>query len=65
MNDQMVLGVLLREKMRHSRNKGFRRCLMIINILNEEIRRYGVVDVVEKAREARLRRYEHVIRRDE
>jgi hypothetical protein len=38
---------------------------MIINILNEEIRRYGVVDVVEKAREARLRRYEHVIRRDE
>jgi hypothetical protein len=63
-----ILGVLMREKMRHSRNKGFRRCLMIINILNEEIRRYGVVDVVdvvEKAREARLRRYGHVIRRDE
>jgi hypothetical protein len=32
---------------------------------NEEIRRCGVVDIVEKVREARLRWYRHVIRRDE
>jgi hypothetical protein len=32
---------------------------------NEEIRRYGVVDITEKAREARLRWYRHIIRRDE
>ena len=33
---------------------------------NEEIRRrYGVVDITEKVREARLRWYGHVIRRDE
>jgi hypothetical protein len=32
---------------------------------NEEIRRCGVVDITEKAREARLRWYGHVIRRDE
>jgi hypothetical protein len=32
---------------------------------NEEIRRCGVVDNAEKVREARLRWYEHVIRRDE
>ena len=33
---------------------------------NEEIRRrYGAVDITEKVREARLRWYGHVIRRDE
>jgi hypothetical protein len=32
---------------------------------NEEIRRCGVVDIVEKAIEARLRWYGHVIRRHE
>jgi precorrin-4 methylase len=32
---------------------------------NEEIRRCGVVDIAEKVREARLRRYGHIIRRHE
>ena len=32
---------------------------------NEEIRRYGVVDIAEEVSEARLRWYVHVIRRDE
>ena len=32
---------------------------------NEEIRRCGVVDIAEKMREALLRWYRHVIRRDE
>ena len=32
---------------------------------NEDIRRRGVVDIVEMMREARLRWYGHVIRRDE
>ena len=32
---------------------------------NEEIRRYGVVDITEKVREARLRWYGHIIRGDE
>ena len=32
---------------------------------NEEIRRCGVVDIAENVREARLRWYGHVIRRDE
>jgi hypothetical protein len=32
---------------------------------NEEIRRCGVVDITEKVREARLRWYGHIIRRDE
>jgi hypothetical protein len=32
---------------------------------NQEIRRSGIVDIAEKMREARLRWYEHVIRRDE
>ncbi len=32
---------------------------------NEEIRRCEVVDIAEKMREARLRRYGYVIRRDE
>jgi hypothetical protein len=32
---------------------------------NEEIRRCGVVDIAEKVREALLRWYGHVIRRDE
>jgi hypothetical protein len=32
---------------------------------NEGIRRCGVVDITEKVREARLRWYGHVIRRDE
>ena len=32
---------------------------------NEKIRRCGVVDIAEKVREARLRWYGHVIRRDE
>jgi hypothetical protein len=33
---------------------------------SEEIkRRYGVLDIAEKVREARLRWYEHLIRRDE
>ena len=32
---------------------------------NEEIRRCEVVDIAEKMREAKLRRYGHVIRRDE
>ena len=32
---------------------------------NEEIGRCGAVDIVEKMREARLRWYGHVIRRDE
>jgi hypothetical protein len=32
---------------------------------NEEIRRCEVVDITEKVRKARLRWYEHVIRRDE
>ena len=32
---------------------------------NEEIRRCGVIDIAEKVREALLRWYGHVIRRDE
>ena len=32
---------------------------------NEEIRRCEVVDIAEKVREARLRWYGHIIRRDE
>ena len=32
---------------------------------NEEIRGCGVVDIAEKVREARLRWYGHVIRKDE
>ncbi len=32
---------------------------------NEENRRYVVVDIAEKMKEARLRWYGHVIRRDE
>jgi hypothetical protein len=32
---------------------------------NEEIRRCGVVDIAEKVREARLRWYGHIIKRDE
>jgi precorrin-4 methylase len=32
---------------------------------NEEITRCEVVDIAEKVREAKLRRYGHVIRRDE
>jgi hypothetical protein len=32
---------------------------------NEDVRRCGVIDIAEKVREAKLRRYGHVIRRDE
>ena len=34
-------------------------------IRNEEIRRCGVADITEKTREARLRWFEHVMRRKE
>ena len=32
---------------------------------NEEIKRYGLVDLAEKMKKARLRWYGHIIRRDE
>ena len=38
---------------------------MLETLLNEEIRRCGVVYITEKMKKSRLRRYGHVIRRDD